>query len=110
MHRRTVAAETFAIMIKQASGDWQRRIPPWATTHICDLRRYRGPYTDAREELVRKGRAINRLYAALAQASREGVEFLIVRFGERSPRRSAIHRLLRDFVCSPEHADSVNIG
>ncbi len=87
-------------MIKKATGDWQRRIPPWATTSTCDLRRYRGPYANGREKIVQQGRALDRLAAALQDAARTGAEFLIVRCGDRAPRRDALQPLLRDYLLS----------
>ena len=96
-------------MIKRATGDWLRRIPPWVEIRTCDLRRYRGPYADRKEGLFRKGRAITSIYRALGGARREGGEILVIRLGEATPRRDELHALVCTFVCSREHEDIVCI-
>ncbi len=97
-------------MIKYASGDWQRRIPPWADTQSCDLRRYRGPYNDALHDLRQKLRALDRVRFAMKKARTAGVEFLMVRCGDRALRRDALHSLLRGYFSSPECAGDVDLG
>jgi len=97
-------------MIKRATGDWRRRIPPWVEIRTCDLRRYRGPYADRKEGLFRKGRAITSIYRALGKARRDGGEVLVIRLGEATPRRDALHALVRTFVCSREHEDIVRVN
>lgn len=97
-------------MIKRASGDWLRRIPPWMDIHVCDLRRFRGPYTGHKQHSARRGRAITEIYRALAQARRHAWEVLVIRLGEPTPRRNALHSLVRMFVCSPAHEDIICIA
>ncbi|MFO1017613.1 MAG: hypothetical protein U1E03_08460 [Hyphomonadaceae bacterium] len=96
-------------MIKRASGDWTRLIPPWATVRKCDLRRYRGPYRDINDELDQKQRAILLLGAALKRARTSAAEFVAFRVGDGKPGRDAFRVLLREFICS-KHADVADLG
>jgi len=96
-------------MIKRASGDWLRRIPPWVDIHVCDLRRFRGPYTSRKHRVARGGRAITEIYRALAKARRYAWEVLVIRLGEPTPRRDALHSIVRSFACSPAHEDIICI-
>lgn len=96
-------------MIKRASGDWLRRIPPWVDIHVCDLRRFRGPYTGRKHRVARGGRAITEIYRALAKARRYAWEVLVIRLGEPMPRRDALHSIVRSFGCSPAHEDIICI-
>lgn len=86
-------------MIKRASGDWTRRLPPWATVRNCDLRRYRGPYRDISEEMEQKKRAISLLSAAFKRARATGAEVLVFRVGDGSRGRDTFRALMRDFIC-----------
>lgn len=94
-------------MIKRASGDWLRRIPPWMDIHVCELRRFRGPYSSRKHRAARAGRAITEVLRALAKARRYAWEVLVIRIGGPTPRRDALHSLLRVFVCLPAHQDIV---
>jgi len=96
-------------MIKRASGDWLRRIPPWKDIHVCDLRRFRGPYTNRKHRAARGGRALTEVLRALVKARRYAWEVLVIRLGEPTPRRDALHSLLRVFVCLPAHQDIICI-
>lgn len=95
-------------MIKRASGDWTRRIPPWESVCKCDLRRYRGPYRDIDEELEQKRRAVLRLGAAFKRARASGADVLVFRIGDGGPGRDTFRILVREFICS-NHADVVDL-
>jgi hypothetical protein len=97
-------------MIKKATGDWKRRIRDGASSSVCDVRGCRGPYKGIEEEIDRKKRAMRRISVALNRARDIGAEYLILRCGERSPRRIALQALLREYLARPEQAVNVNSG
>lgn len=94
------AAET-TTMIKQAAGDWRRHIPPGAKTHTCDLRRYRGPWADHDAMLLEATRALGAFDRARDAALRKRSDILVVRLGARTPRRAALHALMRGYLGVP---------
>lgn len=96
-------------MIKRASGDWTRFIPPWATVRKCDLRRYRGPYRDIDEELDQKQRAVSLLGAALKRARTSGAEFVAFRVGDGALGRDNFRLLMKERICA-RHADLVDLA
>lgn len=95
-------------MIKQAADDWRRRIPPGAKTHTCDLRRYRGPWADHDTMLRRATRALMAFDRARDLAQRERSDVLVVRLGACTPRREALHTLMRGYLGVPAVAERFN--
>lgn len=95
-------------MIKQAAGDWRRRIPPGAKTHTCDLRRYRGPWADHDTMLLRATRALMAFDRARDLAQSKRSDMLVVRLGAPTPRREALHTLMRGYLGVPEVAERFN--
>lgn len=96
-------------MIKRASGDWTRLIPPWATVRKCDLRRFRGPYRDINEELDQKQRAVLLLGEALKRARTSGAEFVAFRVGDGILGRDNFRLLIKQRICA-RHADVVDLA
>jgi hypothetical protein len=82
-------------------------VSPWVDIHFCDLRRFRGPYTDRKHRAARGARAITEIYRALAKARRYDWEVLVIRLGEPTPRHDALHSPVQMFVCLPAHEDII---
>ncbi len=94
-------------MIKRASGDWTRRIPPWASVCNSDLRRYRGPYRDIDQELEQKQRAVSRLGAAFKRARASGAEVVVFNVGEGG--RDRFRRLMIDWIVT-YHSETADLA